>query len=181
MENLYFIAIIPPENIQNEITLLKHEVAKHFESSHALNSPPHITLHMPFKWKDKKLSALYQLMNEINTGFQPFKIELRDFDFFEPRVVFVDVVANKKLYLLQNEVVNACRKKLKLDHANYKNQAFHPHVTIGFRDLKKRLFPQVKRHFEGREIYFEFQPTVVNLLKHTGRQWEIVDLVEINK
>ncbi|MEM6831159.1 MAG: hypothetical protein AAF551_11650, partial [Bacteroidota bacterium] len=79
------------------------------------------------------------------------------------------------------EVVNACRKKLKLDHANYKNQAFHPHVTIGFRDLKKRLFPQVKRHFEGRKIYFEFQPTVVNLLKHTGRQWEIVDLVEINK
>ena len=54
-EGLYFIGILPPEDIKKKITDIKHVVARKFGSKHALNSPPHITLRMPFKWKDKKI------------------------------------------------------------------------------------------------------------------------------
>ena len=176
-ESLYFIAIVPPKEIQDEITKLKHEVAERYESKHALRSPPHITLHMPFKWKDKRFDELAEVMKKLNERLEPFEIQLRDFDYFEPRVVFVNVVANEKLEELQKKVVDVCRKQLKLDNANYKNRPFHPHITIAFRDLKKRMFYEARKEFEKREVSFEFQAKEITLLKHDGKKWNVVDFL----
>ncbi|MEQ6168255.1 MULTISPECIES: 2'-5' RNA ligase family protein [unclassified Ekhidna] len=175
-ESLYFIAVLPPEEIHNEITHLKHEVAEKFDSKHALRSPPHITLHMPFKWKDKRYEELTDVIKNLNSDLKPFGVRLKNFDFFEPRVVFVNVVENGKLEELQKKVVDACRKQLKLDNANYKNRSFHPHVTIGFRDLKKRMFYEAKKEFEERKVSFKFLVNEITLLKHDGKKWNVVDL-----
>lgn len=173
-ESLYFIAITPPDEIQDKITRLKYEIAEKYGSKHALRSPPHITLHMPFKWKDKRLGELTDLMNTLNKEMEPFEIQLRDFDFFEPRVVFVDVVENERLNALQKKVVDACRKQLKLDNANYKNRPFHPHLTIGFRDLKKPMFYKAREDFEKREVRYEFRAEEIALLKHDGKKWDVM-------
>ena len=53
-EKRYFLAIIPPEKIEKEIYGLKELVADKFHSKAALRSPAHITLHMPFLWKEAK-------------------------------------------------------------------------------------------------------------------------------
>lgn len=173
-ESLYFIGIIPPSSIQEEITKLKLEIADKYGSSHSLKSPPHITLHMPFKWKEKKRDQLLQMMNILNDQLEPFTVELKNFDYFEPRVVFVDVQESKPLERLQKNVVNTCRKTLKIDNANYKDRPFHPHITIGFRDLKKSKFYEARSEFETREVSFNFQVECVSLLKHDGSQWNVV-------
>jgi 2'-5' RNA ligase len=174
-ESLYFIAVVPPLAIQEEITHLKHVVAEKFGSKHALNAPPHITLHMPFKWKEKKISKLHTAIDEINADLQPFNVELQGFDFFEPRVVFVHVVQNDSLNSLQALVVDRCRKKLKLDNGNYKDRPFHPHVTIAFRDLRKRTFHEAKAYFEKRAYSKTFKAERVQLLKHDGKKWNILN------
>ena len=173
MESLYFIAIVPPADIQDEITELKHEMASRFNSRHALNSPPHITLHMPFRWKDKRFGELHEVMRTLNKTLTSFSVQLDGFDFFEPRVVFVDVVENEMLHELQKRVVESCRKELKLDNANYKDRPFHPHVTIGFRDLKKPMFYEAKKVFELRDFNIEFQVDRIELLKHDGKRWRV--------
>ncbi len=173
-EQLYFIAIVPPEDIQKEITELKQFIASRFGSRHALNAPPHITLHMPFRWKDKKIELLHETIAEINKEISPFEVELNGFDFFEPRVVFVSVNKNLPLEELQRLVVSRCSTSLKLDNANYKNQVFHPHVTIGFRDLRKRMFYAAKEHFEKKAIDCRFQVNRIELLKHNGKKWNIM-------
>lgn len=178
MENLYFIAIVPPVKILDEVTALKHEVASKFNSKHALNAPAHITLHMPFRWKDKKLPSLFQVMEELNEDFTPFEIILKDFDFFEPRVVFVDVMPNQALNNFQKKVVKKCRRSLNLDHADYKNQPFHPHVTIGFRDLKKPAFYEAKKYFEGQTFHRSFEVDAVHLLRHDGKEWKVIPATE---
>ncbi|WP_436514621.1 2'-5' RNA ligase family protein [Ekhidna sp. To15] len=172
-ESLYFIAVLPPPSIQEEITQLKLEVAEKYGSKHALKSPPHITLHMPFKWKDKRITELVQVMETLNNQHDPLEIELRNFDFFEPRVVFVDVKENERLEALQKKVVDTCRKMLKLDNANYKNRPFHSHVTIGFRDLKKPMFYEAKKAFENRKVSFVFEADEITLLKHDGKKWNV--------
>jgi 2'-5' RNA ligase len=50
---LYFIALIPPEPFFSEVLGLKNEVKDRFNSKAALNSPPHVTLHMPFRFKER--------------------------------------------------------------------------------------------------------------------------------
>lgn len=173
-ESLYFIAIIPPEEIQHEVTALKHLVAEKFGSKHALKSPPHITLHMPFKWKDKKRELLDESIKTINDSLDPFLIKLSGFDFFEPRVVFIKVLENPSLVKLQGQVGEMAKQKLKLDNLNYKNKPFHPHMTIAFRDLRKRKFFEAKEFFERLTFTQEFTANRIELLKHDGSIWRIL-------
>lgn len=175
-ESLYFIAIVPPQEIQNQITGLKKLVADKFGSKHALNAPPHITLHMPFKWKDKKRDQLLETIKVINEQVDAFEVELKGFDFFEPRVVFVNVLENEMLNELQKAVISICRKELKLSNANYKDRSFHPHVTIAFRDLKKPMFYAAKEYFEKQEFNEKFNVNEVSLLKHDGGKWNVVEI-----
>ena len=114
----FFIAILPPETIQREITDFKEEIARDFKSSHALKSPPHITLLMPFR------------------------------------------------------VITTCRYNRKFDLGNYRDLPFHPHVTIGFRDLKKEEFFKAKEVFRKRQYEARFTCERMSLLKHDGEQWE---------
>lgn len=170
-ESLYFIAVVPPEEIQHEITKLKMEVAERFGSKHALNAPAHITLHMPFRWKDSKREILIELMQEVNQDIKPFLLKLDGFGFFEPRVVYVDVEENEHLTELQRKVQLACRMRLKKVNANYRDQVFHPHMTIGFRDLKKTSFYEAKAHFELEKYKTSFPVEGVSILKHDGKIW----------
>ena len=112
----------------------------------------------------------------MNDQLTPFTIELKNFDFFEPRVIFVDVISNEELELLQKDVVEKCRKELKFDNANYKDRPSHPHVTIGFRDLKKPKFYEARNEFQFRETDFRFQAVTISLLKHDGAKWNLLDI-----
>ena len=48
-DKLYFIAIVPPSPIYEEAFEQKVYFKTKYNSKASLNSPPHITLHMPFK------------------------------------------------------------------------------------------------------------------------------------
>lgn len=172
-ESLYFIGVVPPPKLREEITQLKVLVAERFDSKHALKSPPHITLHMPFKWKDKKKEQLEEVMKSINKELEPFPVELKNFNFFEPRVVFVDVQKNDALTELQKNVTELCRKKLNLDNANYRDRPFHPHMTIGFRDLRKPAFYEAKNYFKQRAFEGIWMVEEVSLLKYDGKRWGV--------
>ena len=64
-QKLYFIALVPPEPIFTEVEELRTYFSHHFESSAALKSPPHITLHMPFWLKAGKESLLIEQLEKI--------------------------------------------------------------------------------------------------------------------
>ena len=174
--SLYFLAITPPIEVQQEISNFKHEITEKYGSCHALKSPPHITLHMPFRWKNKKYDQLVKVVRTINEEIEPIEIKLKDFDFFEPRVIFVNVIQSESLEMAQKNVVSTCRRKLNLDNANYRDRPFHPHITIGFRDLKKSAFYKAQKEFEMKKYSSAFRAKEVTLLKHDGNAWSIVDI-----
>jgi 2'-5' RNA ligase len=170
---LYFVAIVPEEPIYAEILALKTEIRDRFSSKAALRSPPHITLHMPFQWKEEKESQLLTTLNELAILHQPFKVTLKDFGAFSPRVIYVQVEENQHLNMLQKEVG---RKALKIWHIYPKpdSRAFTPHMTIAFRDLKKPNFFEAWKEFEGRQYQTEFTASDLCLLKHNGKTWDVL-------
>ncbi len=169
---VYLIAVVPPPKIREEVTQIKVLIAERFNSKHALKLPPHVTLHMPFKWKESKLPQLEVAIRKINTDLEGFFVELNGFDFFERKhVIYVDVVNNKELSELQGRVVDVCRKDLKLDNANYKGMPFHPHMTVAFRDLRKPQFLEAKKYFEKRKYRSTFKIEKATLLKYNGEGW----------
>lgn len=170
---LYFLAILPNDEILNELSGFKNHFANKYSSKASLNSLPHITLHMPFKWRDKKLGQLYLALTKISESIAPFPIELKNFNCFEPKTIFVDIVENKELNLLQYQVHKDFKLRLKLMNANYKSQAFHPHITLAFRDLTKDNFKIAWKEFSEKSYNSQFLAKALVLLKHNGKKWEI--------
>lgn len=170
--SLYFIAIVPNEEIRNSIHAFKQDVADRFGSKAALKSPPHITLHMPFRLSDKKIPDLEKVLTEVSECTSPFDVLLQNFDCFPPRVIFVGLPENPELKALQHRLLKSMRL-LNLFNGNYKDRPFHPHITIGFRDLKPAAFKIAWNEYKEREITLNFIASHLSLLKHNGNTWEV--------
>ena len=166
----YFIAIVIPEPFQTQLMGLKNVVKDKFSSKGALRSPAHITLHMPFEWKEEKEMLLINILQRF-TFDDNFTIDLYNFSCFEPRVLFVGVLKNELLEKLQKELVMYAQKNLRLLNQVNDMRGFHPHVTIAFRDLKKEKFYQALGYFKTETYTASFQTKSFCLLKHTGKEW----------
>jgi 2'-5' RNA ligase len=169
----YFIALIPPPPVSDDALRLKNYFRDEYNSKASLNSPPHITLHMPFKWKEEKEHELVEAFGKFSLGRSSFKIELHNFNAFAPRVIFIDVISNNVLSLLSKELHRFCKRELNLFNASYKDQPFHPHLTLAFRDLKKPMFEKAWAEFQERKFSARFDVQSIVLLKHNGKIWEV--------
>jgi 2'-5' RNA ligase len=177
---LYFIAIVPPEPVFSEIRKLKEFMANQYSSDAALRSPAHITLHMPFQWKQEKEERIFDALDNFAKQQRSFEVKLNGFGCFEPRVIYVNVDENVALRKMQEELMDHAKINLNLFNANYREQPFHPHITIAFRNLKKSVFPEAWKEFQNKKYAAEFFAGSFSLLKHNGKGWDIYKEFKIN-
>jgi 2'-5' RNA ligase len=169
----YFIAIVPPSPVYDEALEQKQYFKDHYQSKASLNSPPHITLHMPFKWREDKEKELGDRLADFAGHFYPLEIALDNFSSFPPRVIFINVAKSPALETLYLELKRFCKRELNLFNADYKEQPFHPHLTLAFRDLKKPNYQRAWTEFEQKKYKAEFTVRNICLLKHDGRTWQV--------
>lgn len=172
-EKQYFIALIPPEPIYDEALEQKEYFKTHYNSKASLNSPPHITLHMPFRWNEDEEEWLMDQLKEFAKGIPPVAVRLKNFSSFPPRVIFINVELTNELEALQKNLQRYCKRALNLFNANYKELPFRPHLTVAFRDLKKPNYQRAWEEFKCKNFQAEFTADKVTLLKHSGRLWTI--------
>jgi 2'-5' RNA ligase len=172
-EHLYFIAIVLPSPILEQVTELKSFVADNFASKAALRSPAHITLQMPFKKSPDKEPLLISFLNDFAQKHVSIPISLKNYNAFTPRVIYIDVEENQALWQLQKSLQEQGQSILKLNQSTYRNQGFHPHVTIAFRDLKKSMFTMAWEFFKDKSFEATFVAERLALLKHDGTQWQV--------
>lgn len=170
MNNTYFIAILLPERVLDQVEALKQELLQQFNLKGALRSPAHITLHPPFEWKEEEEEKLIEILKQFRFD-EKFEIVLKDFNCFEPRVIYVDVVKNTALNELHTQLNYFVREKLEISNTLQVTREFHPHVTIAFRDLKKQIFHEVWSGFKARKFDARLQFEGITLLK-LKKTWE---------
>lgn len=166
----YFIALVLPEPVFGLVEALKQRLQKDYGLKGALRSPAHITLHRPFEWKEEKEQELIKKLS----GFRfetALEIELKNFAFFEPRVIYVDVVQNPALNDLHSQLTRFAKRELRLFNEADDLRGFHPHVTIANRDLKKPLFFELKQVFEKEKFDAAFSCPGFSLLR-LEKCWE---------
>ncbi|MBS1543320.1 MAG: 2'-5' RNA ligase family protein [Bacteroidetes bacterium] len=173
MKGKYFIAIIPPSPIFEECLAIKEYFRDHYGSKGALRSPSHITLHMPFLWRADRESDLLDHLKQCAEQLSPADIELKGFGCFAPRVIFIHVENTEPLVQMQRQVRKYCREELNLLNADFQEKPFHPHMTVAFRDLKKKDFPAAWNEFGSKSFDARFRTTHVTLLKHEGLKWKV--------
>lgn len=164
--------MVPPEPVFGKCMELKNNFALAHSSYGALRSPPHITLHMPFNWADRKLNNLIAAIESIARDLTSFKIQLNGFGCFPPRVIFVRVETSPQLILLHKKTEQIFKTELDLFNALYKNEPFIPHITVAFRDLSKNNFHLAWQNYEQKSFEENWMHENLCLLKHNGQRWE---------
>ncbi|WP_268122633.1 2'-5' RNA ligase family protein [Roseivirga pacifica] len=169
-EARYFLAIIPPSPLAEEVVGVKKLFAEKYNSKAALRSPAHLTLHMPFLWKERNEEKLIQKLEQA-VDFESFQLKLNGFGAFPPRTIFIKNEYSEVLMSLEKELTAFTKRELKLLNSTH-NRGFHPHITVAFRDLKPDQFTLAWQAFEHRPFDAEFAVNSFWLLKHDGKVWQ---------
>lgn len=170
---LYFAALLLPHKLSQEITRLKYEIKEKYNSKHALNSPPHITLLSPFTPETAQITNLKAILAQVANQYKPFDIQLNNISNFGDKVIFIDVKSSNYLFKLQNNI-----EKLAIDNQNvfnyrYKKRAFRPHISLAFRDLTQDNFKQAFPELKQLKFEQSFPTDGIYLLKkYEGMNWE---------
>ncbi|HET8859776.1 2'-5' RNA ligase family protein [Marivirga sp.] len=170
--SLFFIGICPSHPISDEIHGIKESFHQKHETKGALRSKAHITLQMPFKFSQNKESTLIQSLEDFFGGMKSFEIQLDGFGKFEPRVIFINVVDNPRLDAIQKSLAHFM-KKFQIFGSTHKNNGFHPHITVAFRDLKKTTFYKIWDEVENVQFKKSFRADTITIFKHNGVSWDI--------
>lgn len=175
----YFLAIVIPPPLFEKVEGVKQKLFETHGLKGALRSPAHITLHRPFEWKEEKENVLIEKLSAFN--FSPvFNIELNNFSFFEPRVIYVDAFPNNDLLALHNALKIYAKKELKLFNEVNDMRGYHPHVTVASRDLKKPMFYELKTNFDNQKLSGTFSCSNFALLK-LEKKWGVLQTFSFNQ
>jgi len=170
---MYYIAIVAPEVINQEILKWKNYFKDHFECSVALKSPAHITLIPPF-WMEEGLEKdLMSSIKEFSVTKNKFEITLKDFAAFKPKVIFVDVVKNEILNDLYQSFTDYIFSENKFP-IKKDDRAFHPHVTLATRDLYKKAFQEAWEIFSKKKYEATWPVNSISLLRHNKKNWDVI-------
>ena len=168
---LYLIALVPDPELRDRIRSLKEEMKERFGASHALKSPAHITLQMPFRRAESFEPALVQTLKSLALQQQVFEIPLNGFDCFPPRVLFVRVGNQEAITKLHSRLQKVLKEDLGFSRQE-QGFRFHPHMTIATRDLTEESFLQAWPEFAKRTFDAGFVVKSLFLLKHNGKHWD---------
>ncbi|MGK7899515.1 MAG: 2'-5' RNA ligase family protein [Xenococcus sp. (in: cyanobacteria)] len=172
-KNLFFIALLPPLDIQQKTNVIKNHFAEVYNSKAALKSPPHITLQPPFYWETEKLTDLKNVLGDFSQKQASIPITLQGFAAFKPRVIYIHVHKNSELLALQKDLMQQLESYLNIVHKPSKNRLFTPHMTVAFKDLTKANFYKGWDEFQEKSFDHKFTTSELTLLHHNGKKWEI--------
>lgn len=169
---LYFIAIVAPNDINQQVLVWKKYMEQHYGCKVALRSPAHITLVPPFTMSTEKEAALTGYLQQFSNSKSSFDIRLKNFDNFKPSVIFLHVEPDDLLLQLKLDLENYLLA-LKDFPIKKEDRPFHPHITIANRDLHKKDFPKAWAYFQTLSFEAGFMADNISLLRHNNKEWEI--------
>lgn len=175
----YFIAIVPTGEIQEKATNLKLAVKERFNSKYALKSPAHVTLKMPFVWNEAKEEKLKDKLSLFFRQRTAFKLIFKGIGRFGRRVIYIRVEDHPELLSLQSELSSFCKQELKFKQ-ELSDLAYHPHMTISFKDLKEKHFDDCLAFLKQEGFYQNMEVQSVALLKKENFIWKVVFVFDLD-
>ncbi|MBD1894728.1 2'-5' RNA ligase family protein [Coleofasciculus sp. FACHB-129] len=169
----FFIALLPPQEIQDYAKEIQQHFAQTYASKGAQKSPPHITLQPPFEWQVEAVPVLEESLRTFASHRSPVSITLEGFGAFPPRVIYINVLKTPELLALQADLMTEMETNLGIADSVSKQRPFAPHMTVAFRDLTRQNFKLAWAEFQERPLQFEFTAAQLTLLIHTGERWEV--------
>ena len=171
--NMYFIAIVAPEEINQQVLNWKKFFKERYGCAVALKSPAHITILPPFWMKEDLESDLINSIREFGITKNKFALSLKDFAAFPPKVIFVDTVKNKILDDLYQSFADFIFSQNKFPMKK-EDRSFQPHISLATRDLYKKAFQEAWEIFSKKKYEALWIVNGISLLRHNKKNWDVI-------
>lgn len=169
-ETLYMMAVVPPNDLRMKIESIRYEFAKAYNCKAALKPPVHITLYPPYKEFEHHEKEVIQTLSKWCVRQTPFDVTLKGFDTFRQNgVIFINVEKSNQLKELHRGFATQMTQLLQPDFRN--KFTFHPHVTIGYRDIPEHRLEEAIRDYLPRQFEATFKVNHIEFWKHNGARW----------
>ena len=183
-QNLYFIAIVLPEELAKQVVEVQRDIADRFQSRKALKVMPHITLKAPFPLLAADHDYLLQWFSNLTIKISSFDVDLRGFDSFRnPKhpVIYIKPVPNLDLMDLQKALIRQFYTAFNSSAASGTEASFKPHVTVAYRDLEPEAFNSAWPEFMTKPFSGSFLVSGFQLLQHDRRKWNVIATHNLTK
>lgn len=170
--NLYFIALVPGKELRDRVLRIKERLKEEYNAGHALKSPAHITLQMPFRRKTAGEQAIVEELDRLAAGEAPFVLHLDGFGCFAPRVIFIRLVNPDPVIELHRRLKAVLLESLGFAESEIM-KSVQPHMTVATRDLTKQAFAEAWPEYQDEKFIGSFPVNSLFLLKHNGSHWDI--------
>jgi len=169
---LFFLAILPPKEVRDEIRVWQNWVAENFQVKAALGSPPHITIYPPVRWPLAGLSAWKNTLARFAKGMPKIPVTMQGFHHFGEQVVYADVEQSPALMHFRKSFMEYWTQSLGAKSPIHAD-SYHPHITLAFRNLTPVSFKGIWEKFASLAYNRKFSAGDLVLLKHLSPGWEI--------
>jgi 2'-5' RNA ligase len=169
----YMFAIMPPTELGMMINEIRQQFAIKYHCKAALKPPVHITVIPPFHTFPEREPEIIKEFSASASGIHPFDIELSGYGIFSRKgVVFMNVILSGELKGFQaiaNQRFTMILPGLNRDTG----RPYHPHITIGYRDIPKELFRQAAEEYLDKSFEESFSCDRFFLWRHDGKAWQV--------
>jgi 2'-5' RNA ligase len=169
----YFIGLLPPPALETSINQVKVDLKAHFKVKYALQSPAHLTLKMPFWYKEAKEQELVFRFTSLLEEQQSFSLQLKGIGHFGWRNIHHQLAPSSPLLGLQKGLRGFCKRYLHLVE-ELSDRNFQPHITLAYKDLKAEHFEEVLAFAKKNAVSDDFLVDRAYLLKNVEGRWKVV-------
>ena len=169
---LFFLALLPPQEIRDELREWQHWTAKNFQVRSPLLSPPHVTIYPPVRWPLAALAAWKNSLKDFASNHAEFSVTVEGFNHFDKEVIFAHVEQSPPIMDFQKSFIRYWTESLGAKSPKHAN-SYHPHITLAFRNLTPVSFTGIWEKFGSLPYTRQFNAKEMVLLKHQTTGWEI--------
>ena len=177
----FLLVLNPHEELRNRILTIKKEFHEKYKSPTAskalVSGKPQLAL-VKFETVEMMEERIVNRLKAIAMGYQPFKVELKDFGSYPSHSIFINVISKVPIQKLVRQIKEA-QRLMKLDKEHKPHFIEEPQFTIA-RKLVPWQYEQAwleysNRHFTGRFI----ADSMLLLKRREGQMaWQIVQRLE---
>lgn len=169
----YFIGLLPPPALETSLHQVKADLKAHFQVKYALQSPAHLTLKMPFRYKEGKEQELVIRFTSLLEEQQSFSLQLKGIGHFGRRNIHHQLAPSSPLLELQKRLRGFCKRYLHLAE-ELSDRNFQPHLTLAYKDLKVVHFEEVLAFAKKNAVSDDFLVDRAYLLKNVEGRWKVL-------
>jgi len=151
----YQLVLSPHEELRNKIMAVKNEFYEKYKAASARRGKPQLTLvnYVQYEMMEERIVNHLKI---IAMGFQPVKIELKDYGSFPSHTIYINITTKVPLQSLVKQIRTQTQRLMKLNDDNKPHFILEPHLTIARKLLpwqyEKGWLEYSHKHFTGRFI-----------------------------